>query len=494
MAHRSQVVLVEHALGAHRRAEQRHQPLDQLGLEPGQLGRLIPGVLALGDLEEVLRVPEREPAAARRLPDRVDGVAALPHPGDHPSLGRRCRRPAPVLDRDEVLLRPAPQGRGRDARDPARLGERDGVVLIVRSGGLKRHLRRSSICRTLGRSDGAPGPRRLRAVGPLRRPAALRRLAESCRRSQSPGDLRTADPLPAQNCSIELSLRRCPGQVNAAGRETTGIASQRRGADTSPRRARDSGRRVASRPGRSGARLRRPGCSCGARLARSRSPGSLGPGRPGWRPPTPWSAGASAGPGSGCEKSQRRQCRPRSSRETLTASFRSGNSMPKRSRGRPQPGAIVGVVVDLVQDGVEDLLELLLCQIVPRTPDPQPEVNPSACRAPRTRSCRAGRARRVRAWRPRRAARTARSRVPAAEPAVASKVRSMADRRASEGFSGTGALTTLAGSLPRCRRGICSRSCPTTSGRAPSTPPTSSSRVTRAGRWRWLSSCSPSRG
>ena len=63
VAHRSQVLLVEQALGAHRRPEQRHQPLDQLGLEPGQLGRLIPGVLALRNLEEVLRVAEREPAA-----------------------------------------------------------------------------------------------------------------------------------------------------------------------------------------------------------------------------------------------------------------------------------------------------------------------------------------------------------------------------------------------------------------------------------------------
>ena len=206
MAHRAEVLLVQHALGAHRRAEQRHQPIDQLGLEPGQLRRLLPGVVALGDLEEVLGVAEREPAAASRLSDRVDRIAPLPHPGDHPRLRRRGGRPPPILDRDEALVGPALQGRVRDAGDPARLRQGDGVALVAVGGTHSRSpdRKRGDVPE---RSDGVPGPRRLRALGPLRRPAALKRLAESCRRSQSPGDLRTGDPLPARVFSIESSLR-----------------------------------------------------------------------------------------------------------------------------------------------------------------------------------------------------------------------------------------------------------------------------------------------
>ena len=123
--HRPQVLLVQPALPTHRGAEQRHQPLDQLGLEPGPLGGLLPAVAPLGDPEQVLGVAEGELAPPGGLLDRLQRVAALAHPRHHPGLGRRGPGPAAVRDRDDPLLGPALQGRRRDAGDPARLGERD---------------------------------------------------------------------------------------------------------------------------------------------------------------------------------------------------------------------------------------------------------------------------------------------------------------------------------------------------------------------------------
>src|SRR5205814_7173156 len=81
---------------------------------------------------EVLGITEGEPAAASRLPHRVGGVAALPHPRDDPGLGGGGPRPVTVLDRDEPIIRPALQGRRRYTGDPARLRQGDRAGLIVR--------------------------------------------------------------------------------------------------------------------------------------------------------------------------------------------------------------------------------------------------------------------------------------------------------------------------------------------------------------------------
>ena len=110
---------------------------------------------------------------------------------------------------------------------------------------------------------------------------------------------------------------------------------------------------------------------------------------------------------------------------------------PQGRRRGAQAGAIVGVDVDLAQDGVEDVLELLLGQTVGGHPltlnlrstlplaaycgldlaELVPDV-PSALRHLVEQLDGA-------------------IAVPAAEPAVASKVRSIAERSASDGFSGT---------------------------------------------------------
>jgi len=48
VAHRPEILFVEHPLGSQWGAEQSHQPVDQLGLEPGQLRGLLLGVVASG--------------------------------------------------------------------------------------------------------------------------------------------------------------------------------------------------------------------------------------------------------------------------------------------------------------------------------------------------------------------------------------------------------------------------------------------------------------
>ena len=196
---RLHVVLVQRSRRAPvGRAEQGHHPVDQLGLEPGPLRRLLLGVAGPRDVEQVLGVAEGELAFARGLLDRFERVAALAHPRDHPGLRRRARSSARP-DRDDPLLRPALQRRLGDTGDLARLAQRDGVVLIASV--------RGSSATSAAQASAAPrkeatGPTPSPAgFGPLCRPAALIRLAGASVADPSRrGMLPTADPLPAELC------------------------------------------------------------------------------------------------------------------------------------------------------------------------------------------------------------------------------------------------------------------------------------------------------
>src|SRR5215207_388540 len=205
------------------------------------------------------------------------------------------------------------------------------------------------------RSDGAPGPRRLRAIGPPRRPAAPRRLAEPCRRSQSPGDLRTADPLPAQEVFERNEITPPPGaksippsingemrillrdELAIAGEEWLGGGKEaQRGAgvlDPGPQSAAgDRDRRVL------------------ASLEEAVGDGGL-------------HAQAQLGLAGGAAREVPVQAMTTSvGPREIQHQLQVRELDPKRGGCRTQTRAVVGVHVDLAQHRVEDLLELLLGQ------------------------------------------------------------------------------------------------------------------------------------
>ena len=151
-----------------RGAEQGHHPLDQLLLEAGPLRRLGPGVVrAPGPEGDPRRSRTR---AGRREPPRELARASGRAPASARSPGPARRRPASIArpPPGTPSPRPALQGRRRDAGDPAASAEGDRLPRSpadpTGSARPAASSRRSS--------DGAAGPRRLRAYGPLRRPSA----------------------------------------------------------------------------------------------------------------------------------------------------------------------------------------------------------------------------------------------------------------------------------------------------------------------------------
>ena len=92
----------------HRRAEQGHDPLDQLLLEADDLGRL--GAASGSGVrrrEQLLDGAEGEPAVADRAADLAQRVAALAHPRDDARLRRGGRGPVAALDRGSLAGRPS---------------------------------------------------------------------------------------------------------------------------------------------------------------------------------------------------------------------------------------------------------------------------------------------------------------------------------------------------------------------------------------------------
>ena len=81
----------------------------------------------------------------------LERVAALAHPRDDPRLRGRGRGPAPAADRDDLLLRPAFQRAGRDAR-AAR-----GLTQDIRSSAMRIRLARceDQTCQPAGRGYAA---------------------------------------------------------------------------------------------------------------------------------------------------------------------------------------------------------------------------------------------------------------------------------------------------------------------------------------------------
>ena len=111
--HRLGVLLGEPALERRRRAEQRHEPLDQGLLQPGSLGHLRRGEESPLVRQQVLDEAEGQPPLADGRPQLGQRVTPLAHPRDHAGLRRGGTRPAPALERDHAGAGPALEGRRR---------------------------------------------------------------------------------------------------------------------------------------------------------------------------------------------------------------------------------------------------------------------------------------------------------------------------------------------------------------------------------------------
>jgi len=116
VAQQLQVVLGEPLEPVGGEAEGGPDALDQRGLEPGALGRLLEGHRGLGTGQQVLHVAVGEPAGARRAPDGLERRAAPAQPRHDPRVGDRGGRPAPVAQRDDAVADPAAQGRRLDVQ------------------------------------------------------------------------------------------------------------------------------------------------------------------------------------------------------------------------------------------------------------------------------------------------------------------------------------------------------------------------------------------
>ena len=149
--------------------------------------------------EQVLDVAEREPPIADGPPQLLERVTALAHPRDDAGLGGGGRRPAAVLDRDHLRLRPALQRRRRDARraGPPRSGRSFPRPRADPRGGS------GSGCVTpegasapLQTATGSWGPVALRASRPASSAFGTSgALRASPPEPQSPGGSRRRDPL-----------------------------------------------------------------------------------------------------------------------------------------------------------------------------------------------------------------------------------------------------------------------------------------------------------
>ena len=133
--------------------------------------------------QEVLDVAERQPALADRAAQLGERMAALAEPADHPRLRGGGGRPPAALQRDHPGRDPALERGGRDPRELRGLAQRD-VIVRHRGSILSRsprvgapRIRRAASKRLQRRATGLALPRRSRAFGPLRRPAAPGRLA-----------------------------------------------------------------------------------------------------------------------------------------------------------------------------------------------------------------------------------------------------------------------------------------------------------------------------
>ncbi len=125
---RGDVLVADPVRQGHRRAEQRHHPLDQILLDADDRRRLGAGVAPRRRRQQVLDGAEGEAAVADCAADLAQGVAALAHPGDDPRLGGRPRGPLAALELEDPLVRPALQGRRRDPGSARGLAERDRLV------------------------------------------------------------------------------------------------------------------------------------------------------------------------------------------------------------------------------------------------------------------------------------------------------------------------------------------------------------------------------
>ena len=119
---------VENPLAPQRGAEDAEDALDQLRLEAGLLRHLLDRDLLLGLGEQLFGEAEGKPALAAGPLQVGQRVAPLAHPRHDPGLCGRGRRPAAPLHGDDLLLRPAFQRAGRDARAAGRLAERYALV------------------------------------------------------------------------------------------------------------------------------------------------------------------------------------------------------------------------------------------------------------------------------------------------------------------------------------------------------------------------------
>ena len=109
------IELGKRALPACRRPEDDHDPLDQLLAQAGPRHRLLDRDHRAPVGEGLLGETEGELAVLAGFPQFLEAVAALPHPGHDPGLGGGGRSPAALLDRDDLLLRPALERRGGHA-------------------------------------------------------------------------------------------------------------------------------------------------------------------------------------------------------------------------------------------------------------------------------------------------------------------------------------------------------------------------------------------
>ena len=229
-------VLVADPIGhRHRRAEQAHDPLDQLLLEPDRLRRLGSRVQA--------RSPagtrsSTEPNASRpsrtALADLAQRVAALPHPRDDARLRRGRRRPAPAADRQDRAAWPSASGSTRDPGAPRGLADRD------RRSGSSHPSLLPDRCPT--RATGPIGPVAPRAFGPLRSACgAIRRLApaapvalarEACGRLSSVSNRHRPGRPPCQGPPLAPDDERRES-LRGHGTASSAIRPQRRHVDLS---------------------------------------------------------------------------------------------------------------------------------------------------------------------------------------------------------------------------------------------------------------------